>query len=181
MPSRDQIAGLTPSKYSKPSTDLKQKSDNSSSKFYSMLFSGSSAFPWQKQLITDREQPRNECVQAANQLARLRFNIGLEKAKRAEMLIKIEETELREANERRLEAEALKRKLNLKDAKNMNQKLHSETIEKHKKQREDFIKEKERVQTSLKSKKEDDANETFRVNQRTQALRDAFEVNKHDY
>ena len=63
----------------------------------------------------------------------------------------------------------------------MNQKLHSETIEKHKKQREDFIKEKESVQTSLKSKKEDDANETFRANMRTQALRDAFEVNKHDY
>lgn len=130
------------------------------------LFSGTGTFAVQKRFTEERDMPRKERLQAANTLAKLRFNIGLEKAKKTEILKQIEEQEVLEMKEQRLQAESRIRKSNLAKATNLNLKMHAEVKEKFKKEKEDWYKEKDNLQTSLKSKKEDDANENFKINKR---------------
>jgi len=147
----------------------------------SALFSGTGTFVTQKRLTDKKEQPRRERLQAANALAKLRFNIGLEKAKRTEILKQIEEQEVLELKERRLQAEAHQRKSALQQATEVNIKMHSDVNAKVKQEKDEKMREKDNLQTSLKSKKEDDANENFRFNQRQMKLKDAFTANFQDF
>ena len=50
-----------------------------------MLFSGTGGFLAQKLLHEKKDMTRKECADATNQFAKMRFNIGLEKAKRTEL------------------------------------------------------------------------------------------------
>ena len=46
-----------------------------------MLFSGTSCFSMQNQLNTEKAKTRIEMAEATNNLAKMRFNIGVEQAK----------------------------------------------------------------------------------------------------
>ena len=61
-----------------------------------MIFSGTSGFSLQKRLNDQADQPRNTKKDATNQLAKMTFNINIEKAKRSELETEIAEQELRE-------------------------------------------------------------------------------------
>ena len=60
-----------------------------------MLFSGTSCFSMQNQLNTEKAKTRIEMAEATNNLAKMRFNIGVEKAMQVDIQRDMEEAELR--------------------------------------------------------------------------------------
>ena len=144
------------------------------------FFSGTSSFPMQKRFADMRGATVKGQQEAAKEFAKLRFNIGIEAAKKTEMLKQIEEHEVREAERRRREAEAHAKKMNLTNAQNLNLKLSAQVKAGVAKEREEWIKEKDNIQTSLKSKKDDDINERIRMNIRKDALTEMFTKNLAD-
>ena len=81
-----------------------------------MIFTGTSGFSLQKRYADQRNKPLREAAEATNQLARMRFNIGIEKNKKLELEKLIEEQEIREAKERRAQEESFMRKAKLCNA-----------------------------------------------------------------
>ena len=59
-------------------------------------------------------------MEFTTQLAKTRFDIGVEKAKQNELVKQLEEKEIAEAKKRRQEAEDLRRKTDLSKAQNAN-------------------------------------------------------------
>ena len=68
----------------------------------------------------DKTVQRQEVSTMASNLAKLRFNIGVEQAKRNDLEKTIEEKELLEAKRKRQEAEEVLRKSNLTQAQKLN-------------------------------------------------------------
>ena len=62
-----------------------------------MLFSGTSCFSMQNQMLTEKAQMRIEMAEATNNLAKMRFNIGVEQAKQKDIAREMDEVELRKA------------------------------------------------------------------------------------
>lgn len=87
------------------------------------FFTGTSSFPMQKRFADMKEATLQEHRTATQQFAKIRFNIGIEAAKKTDMMKMIEEHELKEANDRRLAAEAYSRKMALSSAQNQNLKF----------------------------------------------------------
>ena len=121
-----------------------------------MIFSGTSGFSLQKRLADQLTQKRRGMADTMGVLAKMRFNINIEKAKRNEMEKKIEEEELRAAKKRRQDAEDLLRKTNLCNARDKNLEMHADIKVKASFARQEFLKEKDNIQTSLKSKELDE-------------------------
>ena len=85
-----------------------------------MLYTGTSGFALQKQLSDQINGPRFQKMEFTTQLAKTRFDIGVEKAKQNELVKQLEEKEIAEAKKRRQEAEDLRRKTDLSKAQNAN-------------------------------------------------------------
>ena len=62
-----------------------------------MLFSGTSCFSMQNQMISEKTKTRIEMAEATNNLAKMRFNIGVEQAKQKDIAREMDEVELRRA------------------------------------------------------------------------------------
>ena len=56
-----------------------------------MIFSGSSGFNAQMKLIQKKNMSLRTNAEAANQIAKMRFNIGIEKARKSELERQIDE------------------------------------------------------------------------------------------
>lgn len=69
----------------------------------------------------------------------------------------VERKELSEATKKRQEARDLYRKTEFAKAQNSNLQMHGQILEQYKNDRFEFLKEKDNIQTSIKSKKLDDA------------------------
>ena len=143
-----------------------------------MIFSGTSGFSLQKRLADHLDQPRNTCKEQTNHLAKMNFNINMEKAKRSDLIKDIEEREITEAKKRKQDAEDNKRKSDLSEATTFNNQMHDQLRNKILMDRQLFLQEKDNIQTSLKSKVVEDAQENFKFNQRKQRHIDANHHNK---
>ena len=78
-----------------------------------MLFSGTGNFLAQKMHYESKDNCRRENADATNQFAKMRFNISLEKAKKAELEKLLEERQLGEAIDRRQAEESNLRRTTL--------------------------------------------------------------------
>ena len=70
-----------------------------------MIFSGTSGFSLQKRLNDHLDKPRNTFKDQTNQLAKMNFNINIEKAKKDDLEKQLEEQAVADAKKRKLEAE----------------------------------------------------------------------------
>lgn len=64
------------------------------------IFSGTSSFPYHKRLADNQNSMRYKNMEMTKQLAALRFNIGIEQAKRAELMKTLEEKQYSDAAEK---------------------------------------------------------------------------------
>ena len=103
----------------------------------------------------------------------MHFNINMEKAKRDDLAQQLKEQEIVEAKKRKQEAEDAKRRSELNDATNFNSEMQAQLKSKILIDRQTFLQEKDNIQTSLKSKVVEDAQENFRFAQRKQHHVDA--------
>ena len=144
-----------------------------------MLFTGTGNFLAQKHFLEQKDMGRRENADATNQFAKMRFNISLERAKKAELEKLIEERELGEAIDRRQAEELNLRRTTLINIQNANRQMQADakTIQK-KLARRERTHERENVQTSLLSKKQQDAQENFKMNQRKHELHESTQQNR---
>ena len=85
-----------------------------------MLFTGTGNFLAQKHFLEQKDMGRRENADATHQFAKMRFNISLERAKKAELEKLIEERELGEAIDRRQAEELDLRRTTLINIQNAN-------------------------------------------------------------
>lgn len=85
---------------------------------------------------------------------------------------------MRQALERRLNAEANTRRTNLINAMNTNKQMHADRRKMKQQEHEEWIQERDNVQTSLISKKQQDAQEQFKQNQRKSELLQSVQANQ---
>ncbi len=87
-----------------------------SSKMNAMLFSGTGAFSMQQRMAIEKDAGKRERIEATNQLARMRLNIHIEKAKRTDLEKQIEEKARMDAHQKKIDDESSLRKTNLSKA-----------------------------------------------------------------
>ena len=96
-------------------------------------------------------------------MAKMRFNIGIEKAKRVDLEKDVEVEDVAQKIKKKLEAEIRLRKTNLMKATNENHRLNHEVKVQKKEHRQQFLREIDSIQTSLFSKKDDTMREDLRL------------------
>ena len=127
-----------------------------------MIFSGTSGFSLQKRLNDHLDKPRNTIKDQTNQLAKMNFNINIEKAKKDDLEKQLEEQAVAAEKKRKQEAEDQKRRSELNQATAFNSQMEAQLKNKILIERQQFLHEKDNIQTSLKSKTVEDAQENFR-------------------
>ena len=141
------------------------------------FYTGTSSFPHYKRFADNRDAFRNDNCEATKQFAKLRFNIDIEASKKTNMMKDIEVHETGEAHDRRQEAIARQRREDLHSTQKMNLKLNATVKARNNAERQEWLNEKNKIQTSLKSKEEDDLVENTRSTMRKAAVMDMFHVN----
>ena len=117
---------------------------------------------------------------ATNQLAKMHFNINMEKAKRFDLECEIAGQELREAKLLKQEAEVKQRKSTLDEATNFNTQMQATIKSKVIMDRQTFVQEKDNIQTSLKSQVVETAQENFKFAVRKQGIQDSHAQNMNN-
>lgn len=156
---------------------LKRSEGNRQNQTNQLLYSGMGSFGAKRSVADERAAFRKEVALQASQLAKIRFNIGVEKAKRVELEKTLEEQQVAEIRNRAIDDAAAKRKKELGSATKLNLRMTVEREDKFKMDRTNEIEEGKIVQTSLKPKKVEDAQETYKMNQRKALMVEANKTN----